>query len=184
MDDPWPGYRPQEATADRSGHFVFPDVPQASVELSASLDEFLKTIYGAVRPGLPGTPIRLSAGEHLHTTLRLFRGATITGAVLDPSGNVAPGITVNAFRLTPLFDEEYVMGPDWGHDKTDATGNFRIPNLPPGRYGVCGYREQRDGSRASIQRLESGGSVLESSPCFRDALDADSAERLDLDLGD
>src|SRR5437016_4004442 len=93
MDDPWPGYRPQETTADRSGHFVFPDVPQASVELSASLDEFLKTIYGAVRPGLPGTPIRLSAGEHLHTTLRLFRGATITGAVLDPSGNVAPGIT-------------------------------------------------------------------------------------------
>jgi hypothetical protein len=67
-------YQPRKAVADDFGHFTLLDVPEETLELEASMPGLLPTVYGQVRPGLPGTPIRLHAKQRLSVVMRLSRG--------------------------------------------------------------------------------------------------------------
>ena len=80
-----------------------------------------------------------------HAALRASQ-ASITGTVKDTSGAVLPGVTVEA--SSPELIEK-VRGA-----VTDATGQYRIENLRPGRYTVtftlAGFSTvRREGDRAS-----------------------------------
>ncbi|MGH9900013.1 MAG: carboxypeptidase-like regulatory domain-containing protein, partial [Pyrinomonadaceae bacterium] len=51
----------------------------------------------------------------------------IEGKVADQNGAVVPGVTVNVTSVNLIRPQSAT---------TDANGNFRIPNLPPGKYTV------------------------------------------------
>jgi len=74
--------------------------------------------------------------------------ASITGSVKDTSGAVLPGVTVEA--SSPELIEK-VRGA-----VTDATGQYRIENLRPGRYTVtftlAGFSTVRRGGGATPTR--------------------------------
>ena len=55
------------------------------------------------------------------------QNAQITGVVKDSSGAVIPGATVMARNVDNGFTRSAV---------TDASGDYRLPSLPPGRYSV------------------------------------------------
>src|SRR5213593_3747216 len=60
--------------------------------------------------------------------LSAYAQATITGVVKDTSGAVLPGVTVEA--ASPVLIEKVRSVA------SDATGQYRIVNLPPGVYSV------------------------------------------------
>src|SRR5215468_7201828 len=55
-----------------------------------------------------------------------FAQATLSGVVKDPSGAVLPGVTVDA--ASPVLIEKTRTAV------TDGTGQYRLPELPPGPY--------------------------------------------------
>ncbi len=66
--------------------------------------------------------------------------ADLTGTVLSPSQSSLPGVTVTALNLSTGLLRTVV---------TDATGNYRIPLLPPGRYEV---RVEAPGFNVQVKR--------------------------------
>src|ERR1051326_4743471 len=102
------GFEPAVRVADEQGRFAFTDLPEKLFELRATSSDWIETIYGQVRPGLPGTPIRLAAGQHVNVGLPMCSVAVITGRV-EAGGRPVAGIRVMASRLEPLSDDEEVQ---------------------------------------------------------------------------
>jgi uncharacterized protein (DUF2141 family) len=116
---------------DDQGHFAFRDLPAGSFTIVAARPPYVKTAFGAQRPGRPGTPIILAAGQQItNVTIPLARGAAITGVVRNPLGEPAPGIQIVA---TPLDAQ---VAPPGAPVVTDDRGVYRLFGLTPGRYTV------------------------------------------------
>jgi len=69
----------------------------------------------------------LAAGVCLFAS-RMASAQTLAGAVHDTSGAVLPGVTVEA--SSPALIEKNRSAV------TDSTGQYQIPNLPPGTYAL------------------------------------------------
>ena len=69
---------------DESGRFTFKSVPAGRYSITPMKAAWVGTTYGATRPNRPGTPITVADGQHVDKlTIRLARGAVITGTVTD-----------------------------------------------------------------------------------------------------
>jgi hypothetical protein len=89
----------------------------------------------------------LAPGEVLEgVTLRLRRGATLTGSVLDADGKGQAGRTVE-------IDE--VFGPYRCKLQTDEAGGFAVAGLDPGSYNVVA--RPSDAEVAALGPLAAGG---------------------------
>ena len=94
----------------------------------------LEAKYGAVRPGRPGSPIALAAGERRAIGVTMFKGAAISGVLRDPTGSPLTGMPVVAVDVSGsptvagLFQTEIFT--------TDDRGAYRIYGLMPGDYVV------------------------------------------------
>jgi hypothetical protein len=77
-----PAFQSQETMTDELGRFTFANVPRRFGRASRVRTRLLETVYGAKRPGLPPTPIRLRARQRLNVMIRMFRGAAVTGSVV------------------------------------------------------------------------------------------------------
>lgn len=130
--------RRQGATVvtDESGRFTFKNVPAGRYSVSPTKAAWVGTAYGATRPNRPGTPITVADGQHVDKlTIRLARGAVITGTVTDEYGRPMVRASVTAFRYifqggtrTPIPAGPIAM--------SDDRGVFRIYGLAPGQYLV------------------------------------------------
>jgi hypothetical protein len=126
-------------TSDENGRFVFTDVPAGEYTLSASKPGFLEMVFGARRPGpsVPGTPIRLAAGQKMaNLRIELRRGSVLTGTMrfIYENGRRALGAGGNA--------------------TTDDRGVYRIAGLMPGEYLVSAVpRDTVAASAASAEAL-------------------------------
>src|SRR5712692_2819286 len=81
-----PTFQARETDTDEQGRFTFTNAPEDFVELRASAAPFLEAVYGEKRPGSPGTPIRLRAGQRLSVVIHMFRGSAIAGSVVNDDG--------------------------------------------------------------------------------------------------
>jgi len=176
------GFQPVVRVTDDEGHFAFTDLPEKLFELRATSSDWIETIYGQTRPGLPGTPIRLAAGQHVNVVLRMFRGAVITGMV-DDGGRPVAGIRVMASRLEPLSDDEEVQLVTQSTE-TDEQGLYRLADLPPGPYIVFGYPAHSAGEVTRKNELGQDEVVMVSGLYYPNATGPDTAERLALDTGE
>jgi hypothetical protein len=139
------------------GRFVLRNLPPGRLTVTASKAGYVPTEHGAKRPGRPGTPVSLAAGEVTDVRLVLARGAVITGTVRESGGAPAAGVTVTAAPAGLAGDaSRYASGT--GDATTDDRGVYRIFGLAPGAYivAVTPYRSMRDVTRlaaADIDRL-------------------------------
>ena len=117
---------------DDAGRFSFRNLPAGSFAITAKKAAYLDTEHGSPKPGRPGSRVALAANDKRTVTLKLFRGAAISGNVRHPSGAPAPGIAVMALdtkggRRNRALDSVV----------TDDQGEYRIYGLMPGEYIVA-----------------------------------------------
>ena len=123
------------AITDDRGRFTCADLPPGRYSIAVTRDGWVGAAYGAKRPLRPGAPIPIGDGQRADVTIRLSRGAVITGALLDESGQPAAGATVVALRASMQNGERRLTAA--GTVATaDDRGVYRIFGLPPGDYYV------------------------------------------------
>jgi protocatechuate 3,4-dioxygenase beta subunit len=120
---------------DDKGQFSFIALPAGRFTLTASKPGYVDVPYGAKKPGRPGTPIQLAAGQKMdRASIVLPKGGVITGIVVDDSGEPAPGTQVRAMRYVMRTGERTLQQA--GQAQTDDRGIYRIYGLQPGDYLV------------------------------------------------
>ena len=116
---------------DDHGRFLFRNLPGGTFAIVAFRPPYVKTAFGAKRPGRPGTPIDLAAGQRVSDlTIAMARGGAITGLVRHASGEPALAVRV---EVLPLDAQADLLT---GSIVTDNRGVYRAFGLPPGRYVV------------------------------------------------
>ena len=123
-----------------AGRFTITGLPAGRYTLAASKPPYLRTNYGAKRYDRLGTPITLKEAEQMpNLTLRMTRGAVLSGTITDENGAPASGVTVRALQLRVQNGERtYVSVAASGStfETTDDRGMYRFFGLPPGDYTV------------------------------------------------
>ena len=124
-------------TAD-DGRFIFEQLPQGRYTITAAKDAYVSMSAGADRPERPGLGIEVRAGQTAQTSIRLPRGAVITGIVRLPTGEPAAGFVVGALlqRYVPNLGERRLSADPNTTATTDDRGVYRIFGLPAGTYIV------------------------------------------------
>jgi hypothetical protein len=124
----------RSAITDDDGRFLFANLPAGNFSVSATKAAYLPASYGATRPGRPGTPVVLTEGGRQDVTIKMARGAVISGTIRDGNGAPMSGVDVVAVNT---------RGPGrqgasaWAELVTaDDRGNYRIYGLLPGEYRV------------------------------------------------
>lgn len=130
------GLRPTRgAITDDEGRFKFANLPPGAFTLSVTRASFITSVFGAKRPGRPGTPIAVAAGQQVEgLSVTLWRGAAVSGLIRDDTGAPVPGISVSA--IPARASGASVMTLSNNPTLTDNRGEFRIFGLEPGTYLV------------------------------------------------
>jgi hypothetical protein len=126
-------------TSDDNGRFLFRNLPALWYVLEANKVAWLKAAYGARRPGRSGTPIAVADGQRVTgVTIRMTRGAVVTGTVRDHLGQPAVGVRIQVLRFSTQNGERVLDGVgSFGPSLTDDTGTYRIFGLPAGEVVVA-----------------------------------------------
>jgi len=130
------GLRPSRgAITGDDGSFAIDHLPPGKFQLTAARPGYVTSMYGAKRPARPGTPIAVAAGAHIaDLTVRLWRGAVVSGVIRDAIGRPAPGATVRVLPARPTAPTLLTLANN--ATKTNGAGEFRIFGLEPGAYVV------------------------------------------------
>ena len=127
------GAQSYSCSSDQTGNFRFDGVQPGRYALSARKSGFLFHTYGAQSFEFVGPTIHVAAGEKKEGLLfRLMPEAVISGRVTDDEEEPVPKAVVELLRST------YPGGPrlqvPGGRVMADERGEYRIPELAPGRY--------------------------------------------------
>jgi protocatechuate 3,4-dioxygenase beta subunit len=154
-------------TSDAAGKFVAFAYPGASLRVTASgYSPAVEEVWFDLdlSEGVKRLATDLLGSTKPDVTLRLARGASLSGRVLDPAGSPVPGVTVT---LAPVPGERLAAASA----VSDATGRYEIRDGPAGRDAVLfamgrGWispglaAAQRRGYVPGSQRLETGASSV------------------------
>jgi len=127
--------QPKDAVAwtDANGHFGFSLLPAGPYELHVTKNGYQPAAYGSDDPRRPAAAIRLTAGEMRNdVVVRMTVATSVSGLVLDESGDPLEGIQIIALRQGWQRQKRRLLpGPS---GTSDTSGRWRIAGLPPGRY--------------------------------------------------
>jgi hypothetical protein len=139
-----PGQQPQgqqqpqtlTTNTDDQGKFQFKDVDEGAYRIVAARNGFTRQEYGQRSSNRPGTVMTIRAGQQVtDISFRLTPASTITGRVIDSTGEPLPGITVQALRSTYDATGKRTLQPA-GSARTNDLGEYRMYWINPGRYFV------------------------------------------------
>jgi uncharacterized protein (DUF2141 family) len=126
---------------DDGGGFAFAGLPPGRYTLSGTKEGYVTVSYGARRPGRPGSPIAVRDRQMVaNVTLRLPRGAVITGTLVDADGQPLPGVSMRALRYgyTAAGERRLIaVTASMASHNTDDRGVYRIYGLPAGEYAIA-----------------------------------------------
>jgi protocatechuate 3,4-dioxygenase beta subunit len=123
-------------TTDSQGYFRFSDLTPGPYSLVVQRNGFARQAYGERAPGRGGTPLNLAAGQAMKDIVfRLIPAGTVTGRVLDSTGE--PLSSINVQLLKPTYDGNGQRRfQTVGSARTNDRGEYRIFWVTPGRYFV------------------------------------------------
>jgi hypothetical protein len=120
-------------TTAADGRFAFKEVPPGDYRVTVTRNGYVSESYGATRPMDPGLPLTLSSGKQVDDLIfRMTPAAIITGHVRDENGEPLPWTQVTA-SLTYFAQGKRTLMPA-GSSVTNDLGEYRLFNLPPGKY--------------------------------------------------
>lgn len=126
---------PVVVRTDANGRFAFSNVAPGNYRLLVERIGFARQEYGQRLPGRRGVALALAPGQRLTDLLfRMIPAGVVTGQVFDEAGEPVVGATVSVLRRVyreggPTFEQREA-------DRSDDRGQYRIFNLPPGKYIV------------------------------------------------
>src|SRR6185436_3701792 len=143
---------------DAAGRFAITDLPEGRYTVSATKPGFVRTVFGAKRFDRPGTPVGLANGQRAEASMRMLRGAVISGTIRDENGQPAPGVNVRAMQFRTQNGERTLVNAassaGIGGDTTDDRGAYRIFGLSPGEFVISAT--PRDNTRGNLQQMTDG----------------------------
>jgi hypothetical protein len=122
------------AVTDASGHFAFHQLPAGQYFVQAQNEHYP---VGRLGPDLARQTSVTVAGEEekRDVTLSLTPGASVRGRILDEEGSPMPQCNVSAMQKT-MTDNGVGLVNANGGTLSDENGEYRIANLPAGKYYV------------------------------------------------
>jgi hypothetical protein len=129
--------QPQDAVAwtDASGRFAFGNLPAGGYELRVTNHGYQPAAYGAEDPRRPPAAIRLAAGESRNdVVLRMTMATSVSGVVLDDSGEPVEGIEITALRQG--WQRQKLQLLPGANARSDSGGRYHINVVVPGRYAI------------------------------------------------
>ena len=121
--------------SDADGRFQFTALPPGHFRLAASRTGFL------AQDGWTKRPFGLGIDSHITLDdILLMPQSVVSGRVLDEEGDPVDGAYVMVLKRAATNGKE-----DWvqaGGAQTNDRGEYRLPNLAPGRYLVKGWPRQ------------------------------------------
>lgn len=128
------------ALTDDAGRFVFMGIGAGTYTLQASRTGYVTTYYGSKRPGRgPGIPVAVAEGQNVSgLTLKMLKGAVISGVVRMPAGKPVAELTVFASAITTVNGQRQIDNSAAlvRSATSNDRGEYRIFGLPPGDYVV------------------------------------------------
>lgn len=133
---PAPPPQPPQVLTDYEGRFAFMNLTRGNYTINATKAGYSPGAYGRLRPNGPTRPLQLDDGEKVpDATIRIFKFASISGMVMDESGEPVVATTVRVYRRA-LMGGRRVLQPAGNQAQTDDRGMYRIANLTPGDYAL------------------------------------------------
>jgi hypothetical protein len=118
---------------DNQGHFLFNGVPAGSYDLRVSRNGFVDAEYGQKKLGTQGAILTLVPGQRMTDLIfKLARAGSISGHVFDEDGEPIARAEVIAYRASGHSGTEQRANDE--RNSTNDLGEFRVFDLPPGRY--------------------------------------------------
>lgn len=181
-----PGTQDSRTTlTDEQGRFELRELTGGRYTLVVSKGGFITLQYGQRRPGEPGTPVDLAAGQTVEKlVVGLPRGSVITGRIADEFGEPLTGAQVRVLRYAYAAGARRLV-PAGQSDRTDDQGTFRVFGLTPGDYIVSATLNEERG----LFRPRAGGndddapSTGYAPTYFPGTTDAAAAQRVTVALG-
>lgn len=137
------------------GRFEFRNLPPGRYALSAYRSNYIRTAYGARRPGGTGASIVLAAGEQARDlTIPLSLYSAISGTIYDQDGQPAEGVAVEVLQYTMRTGRRTLSSVYGRPQFTDDRGVYRSGGLTPGQYFIVAGPSAFDASRGAMQLLE------------------------------
>jgi protocatechuate 3,4-dioxygenase beta subunit len=138
---------------DAQGRFTFAGLDAGKYQLSAERQGFLRQNYGARKYSGAGTPVLVDEGQNVKAIVfQLSPQAVITGKVLDEDGEGVAGQPVRALRY--VYRGGRRQWSAVGTVQTSDIGEFRLPNLEPGRYLVSSSAPSGGLNRRQLESSE------------------------------
>lgn len=126
---------PYAATTDAEGKYRFEKVEPGSYMLSASRQGFVQQSYGSRQPMMGGAPLKLAGGQELkQIDMKLTPHAVVIGRVVDEEGEPLARVQIQVLRRSYMQGKEQMLPVGGG--MTADNGEFRVAELPPGRYWI------------------------------------------------
>jgi hypothetical protein len=133
------GERPDPVYTDPEGRFSFSAVPAGRYTLTAWKSGYAETRVGAAAPWDPATVLAVEPGRTLEPVeLRLPKGASISGRVLDDAGDPLPDMRVMVGRAAPVNGRLQFQSLGLTAT-TDDRGEYRIGGLSSGSFVVNAF---------------------------------------------
>jgi uncharacterized protein (DUF2141 family) len=167
---------------DEQGRFQFTGLAPGRYSLSAQRAGFLAQNYGARRYNTPGTPIPVSQNQQVRDiNLRLTPQGVIVGRVLDEDGDPM------AYAQVMVFRQMYRNGrKQWtqanGSSSSDI-GEFRVPNLEPGRYLVAAMFRSPESNTGIEESLPEKAEMIYGGTYYPNAPTEQAAAPVDVSAG-
>ena len=154
--------RSRSTVTDDLGQFAFDNLPAGRFTLVGSRPGFITSAFGATAPGRPGTPINVSAAQRVTgVTLRIMKGAVITGRVTDADGIPVADVQIALVRARQARTAATLTSPTAGlasNAVTDDRGIYRIFEIEAGEYlvaaGVAG--QQNEAGMLTTEQIDVG----------------------------
>ena len=127
---------PASTFTDTSGNFEMVNLPAGRYRLKGQRNGYLDTYLGARRPWTPGTVLVLEGGQEIKDLqVKLAPFSVISGTIRDTDGEPMIGAEVVLYRQSYTDTGRREIRGD-AEVVTDDQGQYRVPNLPPGRYYI------------------------------------------------
>jgi protocatechuate 3,4-dioxygenase beta subunit len=131
-----PGQNPR-VLSDGDGRFAFRSLPKGAYNFTAQKPGFVDGAYGRLRPGGSSQSVDLADGENRgDVKVRLFKFASISGIVVDESGEPIVGAQIRALRRSLTAGRRMLSAVN-ATAQTDDRGMYRLGNLIPGEYIIA-----------------------------------------------